>query len=172
MAAEDSFVRGGKSALERQGCVDDPAADSPSSDEWRDRTQSPPNHEERTMARMRPDNVTDYHPDNPWGASDVWHHHGAAAVGNCSAYVEANPDASDDALWVKAEAVAAQVFDVHRDSGCPVRDAGLLAAIDATMVPMLFACMKALREHLRYRRLWLEESRSREAGSCPEPACG
>jgi len=110
------------------------------------------------MARVRHDRVTDHHPGNPWGSSDVWRHHGAVAVGNCLAYVEANPDASDDALWVKAASVAPQVFDVHLDSGCAVRDMGLLAAIDAVMLPMLFASMQQLREHLRYKRLSLGAS--------------
>jgi hypothetical protein len=126
--------------------------------------------EEGSMDRVPHDKVTDYHPDNPWGASGLWHHHGAVAVGNCSAYVEANPDASDDALWIKAASVAAQVFDVHLDSGKPMSDAGFLAAIDAAMVPMLYAYMHALREQLRYRRFWLDASRSGEEDARLQPA--
>jgi len=116
------------------------------------------------MARVRHDNVTDYNADNPWGASDVWQHHGAVAVGKCCAYIEANPEATSDALWLMAKAVAADVFDVHLDTGNPVSDAGLLAAIDAAMVPMLYAHMQEVREHLRHQRLLrLHVSRSSEA---------
>jgi hypothetical protein len=114
------------------------------------------------MTAVPDDNVhvTDYHPGNPWGASDVWHHHGAVAVGLCSAHVQAYPDGSDDALWLKAKAVAAGVFQVHLGTDNPVSDSGLLAAIDATMVPMLFAYMQALREQLRYRRFWMDATRT------------
>jgi hypothetical protein len=64
------------------------------------------------MARVQDEtvNVVDRHPQNPWVSSVVWHHHGAVAVGNCCAYIEANPEATNDALWLKAKAVAAGVF--------------------------------------------------------------
>jgi hypothetical protein len=108
-------------------------------------------------------NVTDYHPGNPWGASCVWHHHGAVAVGLCFAHIQAYPDGPDDALWLKAKAVAAGVFQVHLDTDNPVSDSGLLAAIGATMVPMLYAYMKAFREQLRYERGRVQPSRSGRA---------
>jgi hypothetical protein len=97
-------------------------------------------------------NVVDDHPANPWGPSHIWHSRGAVAVETCSKYVEANPGAADDTLWDKAHAVAGEVFDVHLDTGHPISDAGLHAAIDAAMVPMLFAYMQALRGQLPYRR--------------------
>lgn len=75
-------------------------------------------------------------------------------------FVEANPDTTDDVLWVRATAVAAAVFDVHLDTGNPISDSGLLAAVDAVMVPMLFAFMHALREQLRHERRWLHSVRA------------
>jgi hypothetical protein len=121
------------------------------------------------MSRVQDDNVnvTDYHPQNPWGSSHAWHHRGAVAIGICCAHVQANSDASDDALWLKAEAVASGVFDVHLDTGNPVSDAGLLAAIDAAMVPMLYAYMQELREHLRCRSFGQNGSRSGDEGLPP-----
>jgi hypothetical protein len=104
-------------------------------------------------------NVVDGHPHNPWGSFVVWHANGAVAVGQCRGFVEAKPDATDDALWERAAAIAAEAFDVHLDSGDPVSDSGLLAAIDAAMVPMLYAYMCALREQIRYKRWWLDAVR-------------
>jgi hypothetical protein len=86
------------------------------------------------------------------GPSHIWHGRGAVAIETCSKYAAANPGASNSALWDKARAVAAEVFEVYLDTGHPVSDAGLLAAIDAAMVPMLFAYMQALGGQLPYRR--------------------
>jgi hypothetical protein len=96
-------------------------------------------------------NAVDRHPQNPWACSVEWHHHGAVAVGQCRGFVEANPEATDETLWDRAAAIAAEAFDVYLDSGDPVSDSGLGAAIDAAMVPMLYACMHAFREQIRYR---------------------
>jgi hypothetical protein len=115
--------------------------------------------------------VTDYHPDNTWGASDIWRHHGAVAVGNCSAYVEANPGASDDALWVKAEESSGPGLRRAPRQRRSARDAGLLAAIDAVMLPMLFASMQQLGEHLRYTRLSLGASTPPGKSTWTRPPC-
>jgi hypothetical protein len=114
-------------------------------------------------------NVVDGHPQNPWGSSKLWHHSGAVAVGQCRGFVEANPDPTDELLWIRAKNIANEVFDIHLDTGDPVSDAGLLAAIDAAMVPMLYAYMQEVREHLRHQRLLrMYVSRSSDAPLTPE----
>ena len=98
------------------------------------------------MAREDRARTTDYHPDNPWGSSDVWQHLGTEAVGRARAYAEASRSASSDADWLQAEEIAGQVFDMHFDTGRPIHDAGLLAALDAAIVPILFALIREARE--------------------------
>jgi hypothetical protein len=105
-------------------------------------------------------NVVDHHPQNPWGSSELWYHSGAVAVGQCRGFVEANPKATDDALWIQAKTIAGEVFDIHLDTGDPVSDEGLLAAIDSAMVPMLYAYMRELREHRRHKSSWLSSASS------------
>jgi hypothetical protein len=107
------------------------------------------------MTSVLNENAVPSRRQNVWGSPALSHHRGAVAVGACRAYVQSEPDASNDALWVKAQAVASEVFDVPLDTGDPASDSSLLGAIDATIALMLFAYMQELREHARYREFWL-----------------
>jgi len=91
---------------------------------------------------------------NPWGRREVWAHKGALAVGECRAYVDANPNADGDALWAKAKAVAWDLGgDFFIDTLDPAHDAGLSESIESTITSMLFAYMTERRDHLRYRSI-------------------
>jgi hypothetical protein len=100
------------------------------------------------------DLVSDQTDENPWGRREVWTHKGALAVGECRAFVDANPTADSDIRWAKAEALASDVAgDFFIDTLDPAYDAGLSESIWSTMTAMLFAYMNERGEHLRVRRI-------------------
>jgi hypothetical protein len=108
---------------------------------------------------------------NPWAPVELWQHLGAAAIGECHAYLEANPDPSSDAMWTKAEEVASSI-DFNIITHEPAADAGLSAAIAAAIAAALFAYMRERREHFWYRRCYRQTpGRAEQAVELSEGDC-
>ena len=100
--------------------------------------------------------------EHPWGPREMWTCAGARAVGECRAYVDANPDARCDALLTKAGHVANSIdFNIITED--IASDVGLEGGIHAVITAMLFEYMQERREYLKTRRE-LEGFWARERG--------